>query len=105
MARVDELTPEEAIDQMSEEAVICRDLSHSWKHWYANRITGGFERGLRCATCGTARKETLNSRGQRVGSVRYEYPEHYRVKGAGYMNKDFRAAVRLTSLLRLIKDT
>jgi hypothetical protein len=98
------LTAEEAVEQMSAQAIVCRDFSHAWAHWYATRISGGgFERGLRCSTCGAIRTEYLDALGRLVGSRRYDYPDGYTVPGAGRMTSDFRATVRLTSILRSIQ--
>ncbi len=102
--KADELTPEEAVAALSETAVVCRDLSHNWGAWYASRIPGGFERGLRCSTCATTRIEFLNSYGMLVGGRRYEYPEGYLVPGSGRPNADFRAKVRLRTILSQVEE-
>lgn len=95
------ISPDEAIDQMSTQAITCRDYSHAWAPWYVTKFTGagGFERGVRCGVCGTARIETLDRLG-RLDGRRYEYPDGYLVKGSGRIDADFRAKIRLTSMLR-----
>ncbi len=103
MSKTGTLTADEAIEQMSAQAITCRDYSHNWTPWYVTewRGRGGFERGVRCGVCATARIESLDNWGRLVpGSRKYEYPEGYLVKGTGRLDKDFRAAIRLTSLLR-----
>lgn len=99
MSKPEPLAPHEAVEALSATAVLCRDLSHNWKAWYASRIPGGFERGLRCSTCGTTRVEFLNSFGMLVGSRKYEYPEGYLVPGSGRPDANFRALVRLRTIL------
>jgi hypothetical protein len=101
MSQVEQLSPEEAVAMMSEEAIVCRDLSHAWKPYYANRISGGFERALRCGVCGTERAEILDSWGRLINR-KYGYPEGYIVKGTGRMDADFRAKIRLTSVERAV---
>jgi len=99
MLRRTPLSAAEALEQMSEDSVTCRDLAHAWKPWRAARIDGGYERTLRCRTCGSERIELLDSRGGLV-KRRYAYAEGYRVPGFGRMDSDFRSRVRLTNILK-----
>ena len=95
----DRLTADEAIEQMTVQAITCRDYSHAWSPWYVTSFgRAGFERGVRCGVCGTARIERLDTLG-RIDHRRYEYADGYLVKGAGRISADFRAAVRLVSML------
>lgn len=96
------LDPDEVLASLSEAALICRDLSHSWSRWYVTKTDSGYERGLRCRTCETARIELLDSYGHLVGSRRYLYPEGYRVTG-GRMSKEFRAHLRVHEVTKALK--
>lgn len=92
---------DDAMDQMSDEAMVCRDISHSWRSHVVLRIKGGYERQLRCSSCGTLRIETLNSKGGLIDRY-YEYAEGYRVKGLGRISGETKDAVRLVSLQKAI---
>lgn len=103
-ADLDSPHPQTFIREMSEESITCRDLSHTWRPFSARRIEGGgYERTVRCATCGSDRVELLDRWGQLVRR-HYDYADGYLVPGMGRMDSEFRAHVRLTSLLRTLKD-
>jgi hypothetical protein len=101
VATKDQLSPDEALEQMTDESITCRDLAHSWKPWRARMIEGGFERTLKCRTCTTERVELLDSYGRLVRR-KYEYADGYIVPGTGRMDADFRAQVRLRSILHTL---
>lgn len=87
-----------AIKDMDPVHTHCRDYGHAWTPFRGGRVSGGFERQLRCTRCNTVRKQAINSKGV-IGSNRYVYPEHYQIAGLGPISGDDRAKVRIASLL------
>lgn len=94
---------EDAVKDMTDEALECRDFSHSWRPFSASRESYGFERTLQCRNCKTERRETLDKRGGLV-SRSYAYPEGFLIKGLGRLSGNRKDAVRLASMLRAIPD-
>lgn len=106
MSKVDAIDIEDAIEEMSDVSLQCRDYRHSWAAFTVTPQSYGFERTLRCRDCKSLREETLNRRGSRVGDPKYIYSEGYLIKGLGRLTADDRDALRLASLLRSIpKET
>jgi hypothetical protein len=91
-------------EDLSDENLLCRDLGHNWKPLNATKIQGGYERTLRCSRCSASRSQVLDSSGT-VLKGGYAYATGYLAKpGFGRLVKADRARVRLTSLLRTIKE-
>jgi len=51
------------LNELSAEAIVCRDLHHSWKPHTASKVKGGFERELICRTCETVKVQKLDAQG------------------------------------------
>jgi hypothetical protein len=102
MSKIEPIDIEEAIEEMSDTSLRCRDFRHSWAAFTVTPQSYGYERSLRCRDCKSLRNETLNRRGSRVGDPKYVYSEGYLIKGLGRLTADDRDALRLASLLRSI---
>lgn len=100
--RRDDIDIDDAIEQMSAQSLICRDLMHSWRPHTAWKIDGGFERTLRCIVCETERVEVLNSFGE-VLRRHYSYADGYLVPGTGRLDAADRGKIRLAGILRTAK--
>ena len=103
----DEISPEEAIAELSAEALVCRDLMHAWMPYTAGPIRDGkrltgYERVLRCRVCTTDRIEVLNTWGGIV-SRHYNYPDNYLVKGVGRFSGDYKDRARLENVLQSMR--
>jgi hypothetical protein len=82
MADDDPIPIEDALLDLDEEFLLCRDLHHSWPRRGADytAVGGGeVERVLVCQTCGTERVDRWTLSGQRVGA-RYYYPDGYQFR-------------------------
>lgn len=82
----------------------CRELGHAWNGYtasYDNR-TRTYDRTLVCSSCGTTRRQVLDSRGEVVRNG-YTYVDGYLAKGhfdhAGH--KVPRSTFRLAALRRV----
>ena len=85
------------IDNLSAEAIVCRDLHHAWMPHTAKRVKGGFERELLCRTCTTVKVQRLDAQGY-VEWSNYRYPEGYVRKGNGRITAAENAMLRLTHI-------
>jgi hypothetical protein len=90
---------DDALSNMNETHLHCRDYGHSWRPHTARflRREQVYEQTLRCTRCRTARRRTISADGDIVGSS-YDYAEHYLVKGVGRLTGHERAALRLASV-------
>lgn len=98
----DKLSVDEAVEALSDEALVCRDLNHTWGPHGVARIDGGYERSLQCRVCTTIRRETLNNWGGLVGGRTYEYPEGYKIEGVGRFTGEYRQRARWMNITRAI---
>ena len=103
-----EVSVSEAMSELSVEATVCRDLMHSWRPHTAyetrdRRKLVGYERVLKCRTCGTERTDKLNTWGGIVGRT-YAYPDGYLVKGVGRFSGEYKDAARLANVKRLARE-
>ncbi len=77
----DDLIPvEDALVDLDESFLLCRDVHHSWTvSKYASGGGGGIERVLECARCGTERVDVWTLSGARI-SAHYRYPDGYQFR-------------------------
>lgn len=77
---------EDALHDLDETYLLCRDVHHAWTvASYSAVSRGGVERVLECERCGTERVDEWTLSGGRVGA-HYRYPDGYQmrnVEGAG----------------------
>lgn len=78
--------------------VHCRDYGHSWGPFRVKPIAKGFERTVRCKTCGATQEQLLNARGDIIKKPGRRYPEGYLVKGLGRLTGEDKGYVRLASI-------
>ncbi len=88
-----------AIKGMDRTHAHCRDYGHSWQPFRGGRVSGGWERQLRCDRCHTVRKQFINGRKGLIEGNRYIYPEHYHIGGLGPITGEDRGMVRIASIL------
>lgn len=90
---------EAAVSQMAETHLHCRDYGHGWRPHTARYLPNerAYEQTLRCTRCRTMRSRLLDSHGL-VVSTHYTYPDHYLVKGMGYLAGEDRGLIRLASI-------
>jgi hypothetical protein len=83
----------------------CRELGHNWRNWTARRTDDGtYDRGLKCARCGSVRWQEISIRGV-VLRERREYPDGYlSPRGFGRISADGKDALRVESLRRELGD-
>lgn len=74
--------PEDAVHNLDEAYLECRDLRHPWQLMGYFRIGSAVARQLSCPKCHTIRKDVWTAGGERLSSG-YTYPEGYQVKGSG----------------------
>lgn len=96
MSKTDE-NPQ-TIDDIPAEYLICRDLGHAWAPHDVkiSRKFGEIHRVLRCRSCPTERTQVLSIDGG-LKKNKYEYPEHYTLRGVGRLSVDDRAHIRVAS--------
>ncbi len=83
----DDLIPvEDALVDLDESFLLCRDVHHSWTiSGYRTAKSGAVSRTLECQRCGTERVDEWTRSGMRVGAT-YHYVDGYQfrhVEGAG----------------------
>jgi hypothetical protein len=79
----------------------CRDMGHNWKPDSAAWLPGGdVERVLVCTVCESRRKQILDRNGYIVTGT-YAYEKGYTFTGLGRMDRDDKALMRRTNILRL----
>lgn len=112
-----------ALMDLPDEWVICRDMRHAWEVENDFHVTAGNKRMIRevqrilsCLRCRTERTETYHlatNGGLEKVHQRYTYPDHYQLKGVPRGNKpssiiqaeQFRRAMdRVTSAKRAVKN-
>lgn len=88
----------QTIDDIPTEYLICRDLGHAWAPHDVkiSRKYGEIHRVLQCRQCPTQRTQVLGIDGG-LKKNRYEYPEHYTLRGVGRLSIDDRAHIRVAS--------
>lgn len=65
------------LGELSDEALMCRDLRHSWR-LSDQRVTGGpLVRELVCSRCGTVRRDEFSWPGLWLLRSTYTYPDDY----------------------------
>lgn len=91
-------------NDLSEEAMLCRDLGHVWRPYRAERRPkgAGFIRTMRCRTCGCERRQYMDRWGA-ISSNTYSYPDHYLLPGGGFTRAD-RATLRLKRVQELLDE-
>ena len=96
---------DDAIDQLSDEALVCRDLQHSWVPKDAHEIPGGgYVRILRCRSCTTKRVEYLDGWGSVVRRY-YQYADGYLIKGVGRFAGEYKDRARLINVMGMAERT
>lgn len=96
---------EDALAQMSEKALLCRDIGHAWTGYKAERTEfGGWEQTMRCVHgCGTTKVRLLNADGYILkAKMAYNPDSNYVMKGVGRANMEMRASMRVASIGRRI---
>lgn len=88
---------------MSEAALMCRDVGHVWDHWKVFRAVDGYEQTMQCKRCTTERTRFLDRQGYLVGGSRYVYPAGYLLSGLGFMSQDHRAELRMELINRSLE--
>lgn len=98
-----ELALQAAVEDMPDNFVYCRDFGHSWapKSVHFDDKAKVYDQTLRCGRCKTVRHRLIDSRGRNV-SANYDYPDHYLITGAGRLDVDARATIRLAQLQRTV---
>lgn len=86
----------------------CRELGHSWDGYTASydAKSRSYDRTLKCASCGTERRQILDSRGE-VLKNGYGYVPGYLAKGQfdHVGHKVPRSTFRLVALQRMVTPT
>jgi hypothetical protein len=92
---------------LTDAALLCRDIGHSWKPWTArwDPDSRSYDRVLRCPRCRSERHQLLDSHGHPVRG-HYVYPEGYLAPpGTGRLIGGERDTLRLESVVRLVGAT
>lgn len=92
-------TISDAIANMSDSQLQCRDFGHGWRPYTVEWVPQQrhYLEALRCTRCRTMRVRVLGQSGELLGN-RYVYPDGYLVAGAGRLEQSDRDAMRLASL-------
>lgn len=90
--------PPQSVDDIPSEYLICRDLGHAWAPHDVkiSRKYGEIHRVLKCRQCPTQRTQVLSIDGG-LKRNKYDYPEHYTLRGVGRLTVDDRAHIRVAS--------
>lgn len=89
------------INNLSVEAIVCRDLHHAWKPHTVTRVKGGYERELLCRTCQTVKVQKLDAQGY-IEWSNYRYPDGYVREGLGRITAAENALLRLTHVREIL---
>ena len=83
--RSDDLVPvEDAVHDLDESYLLCRDVHHAWTvDGYRTGGGGTVERTLTCPRCGTERVDEWTMSGARVGA-HYRYPDGYQFRSVDW---------------------
>jgi len=98
---------QEWAESLDANALLCRDLGHTWQPFRAWRDAEAREyvQVLRCPRCEAERRRGIDYNGRRTSQA-YDYADGYLAPaGSGALSADGRADLRLVSLLRLIEET
>lgn len=96
----------DAIGDMSDAQVLCRDFGHTWRPYTAEWVAQHrhYRETLMCARCRTARLRLLNEWGGLLAN-RYVYEEGYLIHGLGRLTGDDRDSLRLAGLQAVMRAT
>ena len=99
------VTPDVFAARLSDAALHCRELGHTWRplvaRWEAE--SRSFHRRLRCPKCKTERVQLLSSRGH-VVSNHYVYPDGYLAKNVEGAVSGRRDVYRLEAVIRQLDE-
>jgi hypothetical protein len=90
---------QEAVHDLDEAFLHCRDYSHKWDPWDATDDGPVVIRILQCGRCGAMRRQLISRRTGLVlpGTNRIIYPKGYGIRGLGYLDAADRGLIRLAS--------
>lgn len=99
------VTPEVFAARLTDAALHCRELGHTWRplvaRWESD--SRSFHRRLRCSKCRTERVQLLSSRGHIV-SNHYVYPDGYLAKNVEGAVGGRRDLYRLEAVIRQLDE-
>lgn len=91
--------------RLSDRVLRCRELGHQWRPlvatWEPESRT--FHRAMRCPSCHTERRQTLNAHGGIVSNA-YVYPDGYLAKNVEGSLTGRRDVYRLEAVIRTMDD-
>jgi transposase len=96
----------DAIADMADTHLLCRDFGHSWRPWDAQWIPQRrqYLEALLCVRCETVRRRLLDEYGAQLGQS-YTYADGYLVHGLGRLTGDDRNSLRLAGLRAVMRAT
>lgn len=97
---------QDAIMEMTDDHLLCRDFGHSWRPYQVDRIAQRkqWQETLLCQRCHTVRRRLLDFRGGMLANG-YTYPEGYLVQGVGRLTGSDRDGLRLAGLQAVMRVT
>jgi hypothetical protein len=94
-------------ESLPDRFIQCRDMGHTWRPFQASWDAEErcYRRVLKCSRCRTERVQLIGASGL-ILSGHYDYPDGYTAPaGTGRMDSDGRSALRLESVLRLVRNS
>lgn len=76
-------SPEDFYATLNPDWLLCRAYGHAWEPYTAELLMGTYDVTVKCARCGTLKRDTLTSSGKPVGHSVFNYAPGYQNSGAG----------------------
>lgn len=92
---------QEALSDIKDEYLMCRDIGHNWRQYAVRKARGGFERSMFCRQCKTARHQFISNRGE-ILSNQYSYVDGYQFRGLGRIVAEGKGLIRLETIDRVL---
>lgn len=92
---------EDAVGDLKDAFLECRDYGHTWKVASIVRFKGNYDRHTYCPRCKTNRTQIINAYGEILSNT-YTYPEDYQLKGMGRLMSEGRMALRREAITRTV---
>lgn len=92
---------QEALNDIRDEHLVCRDFGHQWRQYAVKKARGGFERSMFCRQCKTARHQFVSNKGEIISNS-YSYVDGYQFRGLGRIVSEGKGLIRLETIERTL---
>lgn len=94
----------EAVENITEEHLRCRDLGHVWIQYKVKKVRAGYERSCYCRSCKASKHQFVSVKGE-ILATSYAYSTGYQFKGIGRVQSEGKSVLRLESLTRTLVNS